>query len=127
MPQTKKQKAVVRRWVKALESGQYRQGTGFLVSRGRKFDKFCCLGVLCDMAVRAKVIAAPKSYSNTPYAYCGENKVLPPTVLRWAGLKSENGDFGDDGNTLAELNDDGNTFKQIAKIIRSNPDGIFVP
>ena len=33
------------RWVKALRSGKYKQGQGFLKSGG----EFCCLGVLRDI------------------------------------------------------------------------------
>lgn len=37
--------AIKKKWVKALRSGEYRQGSGVLKD-GRKF---CCLGVLCDI------------------------------------------------------------------------------
>lgn len=33
-------------WVKALRSGEYKQGIGKL----RERDEFCCLGVLCQVA-----------------------------------------------------------------------------
>lgn len=33
------------KWVKALRSGDYQQGEGVL----RSGDRFCCLGVLCDL------------------------------------------------------------------------------
>ena len=33
-------------WVKALRSGEYKQGRGVLRS---KEDEYCCLGVLCDV------------------------------------------------------------------------------
>jgi hypothetical protein len=34
------------KWVEALESGRYKQGTGRLRDR----DCYCCLGVLCDIS-----------------------------------------------------------------------------
>ena len=37
---------LARRWVAALRSGKYRQGQGGL----RTGDRYCCLGVLCDLA-----------------------------------------------------------------------------
>ncbi len=47
---TKKQTEMWRKWIKALESGKYRQAQGLLrktdESRG---DAFCCLGVACDI------------------------------------------------------------------------------
>lgn len=134
MAQTKKQKAVVRRWVKALESGLYKQGQNYLAVAGKNSDKFCCLGVLCDMAVRAKIIPAPglaKTHmDDTPhYAYNGVNNTLPKKVMKFAGISSSCGDF-DTGtgktSSLAELNDNGSSFKEIAKIIKSNPEGLFV-
>ena len=39
-------------WVAALRSGEYKQGTGVLRSEA---NEFCCLGVLCDLAVKAGV------------------------------------------------------------------------
>jgi len=38
-------------WIEALRSGKYEQGRGAL----NKDGKFCCLGVLCDLAVKAGV------------------------------------------------------------------------
>jgi hypothetical protein len=34
-----------KRWIKALRSGKYKQGSGRLQEDG----KFCCLGVLCEL------------------------------------------------------------------------------
>ena len=42
---------VKQQWVTALRSGEYAQGNGHL----RKDDEYCCLGVLCDIAVKAAV------------------------------------------------------------------------
>ena len=44
---------IKRKWVKALMSGEYRQGKGQLYRRGR----FCCLGVLahCNGVPTAKI------------------------------------------------------------------------
>lgn len=35
-----------RKWLKALRSGEYKQGRDSLLRRGR----YCCLGVACDVA-----------------------------------------------------------------------------
>lgn len=35
------------KWIEALQSGKYAQGTGAL--RSEDGEKFCCLGVLCDI------------------------------------------------------------------------------
>jgi hypothetical protein len=45
MNMTIDKQALKQRWVEALRSGEYEQGAGAL----RNGDKFCCLGVLCDI------------------------------------------------------------------------------
>lgn len=41
----KMNKSLKKKWVKALRSGEYGQGSGLLHDKG----KFCCLGVLADV------------------------------------------------------------------------------
>ena len=41
-----KGKELIKAWVKALRSGDYKQARGVLKTR----DGFCCLGVLCDIS-----------------------------------------------------------------------------
>jgi hypothetical protein len=52
--------------------------------------------------------------------------VLPPLVQVWLALTSESGDFGSYYESLTELNDNGKTFDEIASVIESEPDGLFV-
>jgi hypothetical protein len=40
-------KQLIQHWVKTLRSGEYQQGSTVLRTID---DKFCCLGVLCDIA-----------------------------------------------------------------------------
>jgi hypothetical protein len=132
-------KSVIKTWLAALRgqgAKKYKQGTNALHIKGvgKTKDEFCCLGVLCDLAVDAGVIKAPKLKARDwsegeQFAY-GQNNAtsLPPTVRKWAGLKDDCGAFVTelgDSNTLAELNDEGTKFKEIAKIIESNPKGLF--
>jgi hypothetical protein len=132
MAQTKEQKAITRKWLKELRSGQYRQGTGYLVqkSKDNKGDKFCCLGVLCDMAVRAKVINPPETLIENGvevYFYGIENTydLLPRKVMDWIGLKTEDGTYFEDIDSLASKNDQGSKFSTIAKLIEKHPDTLF--
>ena len=46
-PQYKKQKANLKKWIKALRSGKYKQTKDTLCNDKR--NSFCCLGVLCDV------------------------------------------------------------------------------
>jgi len=53
---------------------------------------------------------------------------LSVTVLHWAGLNDFLGGFINSKGTetsLAEYNDNGKSFKQIADIIESKPEGLF--
>ena len=52
-------------WTTALRSGEYEQGNGVL----RTIDNtYCCLGVLCELAVKANVIPVPV-ISGESYCY----------------------------------------------------------
>lgn len=120
------------RWVAALESGEYSQATGALTDG----QGFCCLGVLCEIAVADGVIAKEdRSYYN-PDTSDGklyyEDAELPELVMNWAGVTSANPythidvpadkpSFNDKAS-YSELNDDmGYDFHQIADVIRNDP------
>ena len=111
---------LARRWAKALDSGDYKQGTGQL----RKAGKFCCLAVLCNLhAEDHPEIAAKQKRASE---YMGEAELLPDAVREWAGMTNEDGGFyGYDGvdtyTALTDLNDDQKlTFPEIAKVIRKH-------
>lgn len=39
-----------KKWLKALRSGNYKQGTEVLMYSSKEYgDRYCCLGVLCDI------------------------------------------------------------------------------
>jgi hypothetical protein len=111
-------------WVKALRSEQYKQGVGALRTNVDGERRFCCLGVLADRAVLAGVVDW-KPYQSAPEAAIeGEWQILPEAVRVWAGLEDWNPDVAirvPDGacptNSLAELNDSGMTFAEIAELI----------
>ena len=121
------------KWLKALESGRYKQGTGCLCdSRGNH----CCLGVAAR-SMRQRFIREGSVYSVNG----GTNVLTNYTPL---GLKSGGGSldspipidvlneyFSPDWNyeelgSLWKLNDRIHaTFKQIAHFIRQNPERVF--
>lgn len=105
-----------RKWVKALRSGEYRQGRGLLVSNSGK--SFCCLGVLADIqgcvwgtdAWGNLIPFLPKS--EKPLSRYGSDMLSPR--LGAGGLsKTRQG-------KLAEMNDSNKTFKEIADYIEKN-------
>jgi len=107
--------SIKKRWLEALNSGDYKQGRGNL----RTDDNFCCLGVLCDLYDKKgwKIL---NDSEGDYYAYLSGSATatLPLKVMEWAGLKQDNPHIPDGKPNLATLNDSGKTFKQIARIIK---------
>lgn len=106
-------KEIADKWVTALRSGEYEQGIGKL----NKDGKFCCLGVLCELAVKDDVVL-PITDSWDLTTYDGEAAWLPNSVVNWSGMKDDNGMFGDD--SLVHMNDSGKSFEEIAEVIEKN-------
>lgn len=94
---------VKEQWLRALRSGEYEQGRRYLNNNG----KFCCLGVLCDLAEKAGVVSSrlwvdggpgrEDTYSEnlTEYVANGNDasvSVLPAAVKEWAGIDASNPD-----------------------------------
>lgn len=92
------------KWVKALRSGQYEQGQHYLKSG----DKFCCLGVLCDLAAKEGICEQVMD------RFDDHDTLLPLSVQKWAGLAA-NPHMG--GRYLSGMNDSGTPFKYIALVI----------
>lgn len=71
-------------WTKELRSGQRNQGVLALgyVEDGK--DKFCCLGVLCEIAAKEGIIV--KKTKKEGYAYDDCLTALPEAVQKWAEL-----------------------------------------
>jgi len=110
---------VKERWVAALRSGKYKQTSGFL----RTEDGYCCLGVLCDIhdAERIDTKWIQETCTETGEVNCAYltfEGTLPPAVMDWAELDSDNPEI--QGDSLAELNDGGKSFAHIADLIELN-------
>jgi hypothetical protein len=115
---TEDQEKNVEKWVEALRSGKYQQGKGALCRDG----KFCCLGVACEVLGISK--RTPECRPTVYYE--GESTALPKKVAAMLGLRTCTGDFGREGG-LIDLNDDvGASFNDIANVIESRPEGLFV-
>lgn len=115
--------AIQQKWVDALRSGEYKQGAGRL--RYSDDNSFCCLGVLCELAAQAGVIGP---YDPLEGRYDGASATLPPSVMGWAGLEDNRGRYvgQDNSKELSQENDGGKTFAEIADIIASEPEKLFV-
>ncbi len=112
MNQTVKEK-----WVSALRSGEYKQGKDFL----RVDDKFCCLGVLCELAVENNVIDPAVEDLGDVFTYDGSASFLPDSVVKWSGLTSPNPwvDYDNTDGPISEPNDSGLSFEYIADLIEN--------
>lgn len=109
-------KEIADMWISALKSGEYKQGKYKL----RKGNAFCCLGVLCDLAIKNNVdIKISKSVVG--YSYDDSKVKLPLKVRDWAGMLTQTGNFSSHGIaiSLMRLNDNGTPFKNIAEIIET--------
>jgi hypothetical protein len=115
-------------WVTALRSGDYKQGQSLLRRTEDDDvypDGYCCLGVLCELAVQHAVIPPAQLDESDSYYVYGEAKdrkgaYLPRKVRDWADTDSTSPvvtlPSGGRAN-LPSLNDSGFTFDQIADVI----------
>jgi hypothetical protein len=112
--------AVKKLWVEALRSGEYKQGKKCLRTQD---NKFCCLGVLCNLHAQAHPKAAASQ--TNPLSYLGDWQWPAWDVCEWAGLPHRYVSVTIDGKTtrLADHNDGcgtkPKTFAQIADAIEA--------
>ena len=117
-----------KKWLEALRSGKYEQGKYVLCST-EDGDRFCCLGVACD--VYKQTHPEFKVYTNDEgnRKFGESDEVLPSVVKEWLGLDTDTGAYKEtDGDTRALTTDNDERdldFEAIARIIESEPDGLF--
>ena len=87
-----------KKWIKALESGRYKQTRASLEFDGR----YCCLGVLC------------KTMRIDPQIVKSNFELLSESFLEKIGLSEA------EQSKLASMNDEGKSFTEIAAHIRAN-------
>lgn len=96
-------------WVESLRSGKYEQGITTL----RYKDSFCCLGILCEVAFPGRLA----NYSDNLDYYRvdgSDSAYLPLTMIEEVNLTDEQ------QRSLAQMNDRGDSFNQIADYIEKN-------
>lgn len=110
-------------WLGALESGQYKQAKGVLISKPDGDTEYCCLGVLSQLhadatgEVQAVKCATCNSCGSWEFATTANpevrNEGMPLDITyRWSELDESDAAF------LSELNDAGTPFMAIAAYIR---------
>jgi hypothetical protein len=97
MPNTE----IIKEWVAALRSGEYEQCEGSLKlyrefnnAKGKFGDweelekpRFCCLGVLCDLAEQKGITKAEPMKNGATVSFDGGQGLPPESVENWAGIK----------------------------------------
>ena len=108
---------IKKRWVADLRKNKKLQGVGYLRTED---DKFCCLGRLCELAVKAGVV---KRHGNKTKGYTyGENNmagILPSEVMVWAEITKNDPAviYKNNEEELSVLNDNKVSFLRIATLI----------
>lgn len=126
---SKMKPAIKALWLQALRSGKYEQGQGYLHTNKGGEHQYCCLGVLCEIAVELDPTLLPVWRDVREVSYGGQTQFLPITISEWAGLEGDSPeifepvepyeDYDDEyiSHALADLNDNGNDFAFIANMI----------
>lgn len=129
-------KEAIRKWVDMLRSGEFKQGENALRTTD---NKFCCLGVLCELAAREGIIpgATPNTsemkrpspqdvttrtdvlWLKNKMVYDGCHNYPSKAVVDWAGIGDTNPQVkvGSEWEYVADMNDDGYSFTKIANAI----------
>lgn len=100
------------KWIEALESGQYEQGTECLKWSTDNACSYCCLGVLAEVM---GLQWDNSKYSKYKFGVDGDINYISDNILP-LGVQQE----------LAKLNDiQGMSFLEIAEVLKENP-GLYV-
>jgi hypothetical protein len=114
---TKQKKiGLMKRWIAALRSGEYKQGIGYLIKDGKYY---CCLGVLCDVAKDEFGITFQEDFVKTDMrSYQG---MLPEPLSKYLGLDKNYKGYRDVQEELSYRNDTKrNRFTTIANFLEKN-------
>lgn len=119
-----------KKWVEALRSGEFKQGTKHL----RGFEEtYCCLGVACEIYRRETGNGRwVTTYERQVWLFEADNTSIDyfmhPTVQKWIGLREQLGAASTmPGGSLTALNDScGYDFTAIADMIEKYEADLFV-
>lgn len=100
-------------WLAALRSGEYKQAKG-LLRRGIKHESFCCLGLLAVINGTKWTRRANRWVASTNQRNAGQGQHSGMYYSNNTGLTVR------DASILAEMNDNGIKFPEIADYIENN-------
>ena len=119
-------KEIKDKWIKALRSGEFTQGKGFLEKKGR----YCALGVLSLLSLGEG--QCTWNQQGEVGRYDNKRFTLSHNTMVWAGIGQKEERFLEPGagrlefsykgklTSILELNDMGLTFMALAKIIEKH-------
>ena len=110
-------KEIKEKWLIALRSGNYIQGRQVLRDSD---NKFCCLGVLCDIIDKEAWVADDSNRRTPAFTYDGNRAVLPIHVMEITGIENCFGQLPKNEGpytSLTNMNDGGKSFEEIADVI----------
>lgn len=105
------QQELRQQWYDALKSDKYKQGRNYLRTMD---DKYCCLGVACDLIDPDDWHTQMSRTGNSVYSYenLHSTAYMPMHIARLYGLTTEEQEI------LGGMNDYGSTFDEIAEEIK---------
>lgn len=104
------------KWLKALTNGRYRQVASALAeARPGQKNKYCCLGVACRIKEIPVVDLTPHGMPSS--LALESKKILPAAFFLDRKKRKKDSKFA---KKLANLNDEGESFKEIAEYIRTH-------
>lgn len=105
-------------WVRDLESGTRQQTKGELHRRSDGVDRYCCLGVLCEVALsdglNIDVLEVPMVGNDVSRSYDNTGGYEPDAVDDWLDVDTT------EIRQYADMNDNGANFIDIAAKIRAD-------
>lgn len=104
------------KWLKALTNGSYRQVASALAeTRPGQKNKYCCLGVACRIKEIPVVDLLPHGMPSS--LALESRKILPAAFFSNTKERKKDSKFA---KRLANLNDKGKSFKEIAEYIKTH-------
>lgn len=108
---------IKQKWIEALRSGKYQQARRAL----RDGDRYCCLGVLCDVAELGEWVEPQDERGvyemrfDVPSGSTAREDMLPQSTLKEIGMQDHQQDF------CWKMNDEERkSFSEIADYIEAN-------
>ena len=104
-------KRIKKKFIKALESGNYTKGQGYLWMEDK--DEYCCLGVLTDIYIKEKKIRDEDRMMELL-----DGAVLHEDVRAWAEMDDDNG-YIRNHSSLTSINDEFESKAAFEPVIRA--------